>query len=923
MQESRKYLGAFGTSGSGEGQFSSHIGGIVTDSSGNVWASDTNDNRVEEFNSQGKYIRGFGKEGSEAGQFYAPMGLTIANGNLYVADFNNNRIQEFNLEGKYIGQFAGFGDENGQLKEPWAITADANGDLYVSDHGPDRVEEFSSAGKFVAWLGAYGSGEGQFSNPEGIATSSTGALYVADPGNYRVDEWTQGNQSAHATQTIYYTAESKSPIPACANHPEWANLPCQTQPAAQPETPNLPNLPVTTVTYNIWDEPETTTETVGASTRTTTNSYDEAGRPRTITIKSSTGVPIPTVTDKYNTETGALTEQSTTTEGKTQTLTSTYNTLGQLVSSVDGDGNEAAVAYDLDGRQEKISDGKGTQTFRYDTTTGAQTKVMDSAAGTFTATYDTQGAMVGESYPNGLKANYTYNQTGQPTSLEYIKANHCGTNCAWYSDHVTPSIAGQWTNQTSSFSTQAYSYDSAGRLTQAQETPTGQGCTTTNYSYDTDTNRTNATKITSGKTTCLTEGGTSETHSYDTADRLTDTGTSYDNFGNITTVPATDAGGATLESTYYTTGQLATQTQGGQTLTYNLDPAGRVRETIATGNTNSTIISHYAGGGSSPAWTIEPSTDKWTRNIPCFGGLAAVQANGASPVLELPNLHGDIIATASHSEFETKLLSANETNAYGVPSANVSPKYSWLGADSVPTELPSGILATGPRSYVPQLGRFLQTDPVPGGSANAYAYTFGDPVNSSDPSGAYHNGGPSAGLIHAIEQLASAAAAEQAAQNAAAAAAAAAAGAAANAPAGLNNPSYEPIPGDPTEFWHNYGVETGQLTSVTFISGTPSQNQEATAAFYHVWTVSPFVAGALGRALLVGNSEVGHYVAGVVHIPSWLINVLDNRVVGGLNKVGAALLVASTLAESPVEIISFGSFRTGIYIEVKYWVAKD
>jgi uncharacterized protein RhaS with RHS repeats len=42
----------------------------------------------------------------------------------------------------------------------------------------------------------------------------------------------------------------------------------------------------------------------------------------------------------------------------------------------------------------------------------------------------------------------------------------------------------------------------------------------------------------------------------------------------------------------------------------------------------------------------------------------------------------------------------------------------------------------GARSYVPQLGRFLQPDPIPGGSANAYAYTFGDPVNTSDPSGA-------------------------------------------------------------------------------------------------------------------------------------------------------------------------------------------
>jgi hypothetical protein len=43
----------------------------------------------------------------------------------------------------------------------------------------------------------------------------------------------------------------------------------------------------------------------------------------------------------------------------------------------------------------------------------------------------------------------------------------------------------------------------------------------------------------------------------------------------------------------------------------------------------------------------------------------------------------------------------------------------------------------GVRSYIPQLGRFLQDDPIPGGSANAYAYTYGDPVNTFDLTGAY------------------------------------------------------------------------------------------------------------------------------------------------------------------------------------------
>lgn len=41
----------------------------------------------------------------------------------------------------------------------------------------------------------------------------------------------------------------------------------------------------------------------------------------------------------------------------------------------------------------------------------------------------------------------------------------------------------------------------------------------------------------------------------------------------------------------------------------------------------------------------------------------------------------------------------------------------------------------GVRLYSPTLGRFLQTDPVAGGSANAYDYVYQDPINSYDLDG--------------------------------------------------------------------------------------------------------------------------------------------------------------------------------------------
>ena len=70
-----------------------------------------------------------------------------------------------------------------------------------------------------------------------------------------------------------------------------------------------------------------------------------------------------------------------------------------------------------------------------------------------------------------MTANYTYNPTVKPTGLEYIKTTHCTEKCTWFSDSIVPSIHGQWLDQTSTLSSQTYTYDAAGRLTQVQTPP--------------------------------------------------------------------------------------------------------------------------------------------------------------------------------------------------------------------------------------------------------------------------------------------------------------------------------------------------------------------------------------------------------------------------------------------------------------------
>jgi streptogramin lyase len=587
-----------------------------------------------------------------------------------------------------------------------------------------------------------------------------------------------GGGSAHDMRTIYYSAEANTEgFAACGSHPEWAGLVCETLPAKQPEGSGVPKLPVTTVTYNVWDEPLVTTETFGSTVRTKTSTYDEAGRLTSSETTSTADAALPKVTSEYNSATGLLEKQSTTVEGKTKTITSKYNTLGQRTEYVDADGNTAKYKYagpENDGLLEEMSDGSGAgagkQTYSYNATTKLMEKLTDSSAGTFTASYDVEGKLTSEVYPNGMCANGAYNSVGEATHVEYIKTTNCSEHepGVWFSETRNPSVRGETLNRTSTLANESYAYDTVGRLTEAQETPAGEGCHTRVYAYDEESNRTSlTTRAPGGEGKCATEGGTVEKHTYDEANRLTDAGIAYDSFGNVTKLPAADAEGHELTSTFYVDNAVATQSQNGVSSSYYLDPEGRVRETVSGVNTT---ISHYDSTGEAVAWTSE-GVGKSKRNIPGIDGtLAATQTNSETPVMQLHDLQGDVVATIGDKAGETKLLSTYNSTEFGVPNAGKAPPtFAWLGAGDVASALPSGVITYGATSYVPQTGRALQSEQVeppglPGGAGAGAAYTMQEePWNMQ---GAAREGAEAPGLEAARELTA-----EEAALSAAIAAA--------------------------------------------------------------------------------------------------------------------------------------------------------
>jgi DNA-binding beta-propeller fold protein YncE len=209
------YVTAWGVNSS-DGAFN-EVMGIALDSSANVYITNgdsANGYRVQEFSSDGAFLRQWGTSGIGNGQFEYPQSLTVVGSYLYVADSVNNRIQKFSLEGSYVtqwscidvsdiaadstgniyglslqevskftdtGAFLSCTDSSGvtlTLQEPKSIAV--HGDrVYIGDVG--RVIVYNLAGKYITqWGSALGDGPGRFDDVLGIAIDSSGYVYTLD-----------------------------------------------------------------------------------------------------------------------------------------------------------------------------------------------------------------------------------------------------------------------------------------------------------------------------------------------------------------------------------------------------------------------------------------------------------------------------------------------------------------------------------------------------------------------------------------------------------------------------------------------------------------------------------------------------------------------------------------------------------------------
>jgi RHS repeat-associated protein len=238
-----------------------------------------------------------------------------------------------------------------------------------------------------------------------------------------------------------------------------------------------------------------------------------------------------------------------------------------------------------------------------------------------------------------------------------------------------------------------------------------------------------------------TNAPNTRTYTYDTADRIATTGTVYDGLGRTTVQAGSDtAPGSSATLSYYTNDMARTIAQNGRTATYTLDAIptrSRLWTDDATG-TVTTRTNHYTNDSDGPTWTDEGNST-WTRPVTSATGVAAIQ-NGPVGVIswQITNLHGDLVAGATTGV--PGLSFTTENTEYGQPRTPADAgtrRYSWQETALRAADTPDGVTLMGVRLYNATTGRFLQVDPVPGGSANRYDYCNADPINCVDPSGKY------------------------------------------------------------------------------------------------------------------------------------------------------------------------------------------
>jgi len=203
----------------GDGQFNEPIG-VIVDASNDIYVVDSQNDRVQRFDSGGDFELKFGSsDNNDQDYLGTPNGIAIqeSTGDIYISSISTDSIAVFDSSGTILFKFGSVGSDDGEFRNPTSIMIDDSEILYVADTDNDRIQMFELVDTndncpqgtqeivngicFVEEFGSSGTDNGEFNSPSGLAIdTSSDLLYVADTNNDRIQTFKLVDASSNCPQ---------------------------------------------------------------------------------------------------------------------------------------------------------------------------------------------------------------------------------------------------------------------------------------------------------------------------------------------------------------------------------------------------------------------------------------------------------------------------------------------------------------------------------------------------------------------------------------------------------------------------------------------------------------------------------------------------------------------------------------------------
>ena len=170
---------SLGMMGEEEGQLMNPLG-IGLSAKGEVWIADKGNERVVMFDAKARPRAAFGIEAE--GESIVPADIAVGpkGKELFITSNNTHQVVVFSTKGEFLRAWGGEGEDDGQFRFPATIDIDSAGNVYVVDVINARVQKFDSAGTHLLTIGERGGKAGTFYRPKGVAVDDAGNIYVSD-----------------------------------------------------------------------------------------------------------------------------------------------------------------------------------------------------------------------------------------------------------------------------------------------------------------------------------------------------------------------------------------------------------------------------------------------------------------------------------------------------------------------------------------------------------------------------------------------------------------------------------------------------------------------------------------------------------------------------------------------------------------------